>query len=111
MNLAATAADPDGHVTAVQFYNGNGTKLGEDMTTPYTFAWSGVGSGTYALTAKAIDNDGAVHYDPADVDHRDGRAPPNQPPTVTLTQPANGAKFTAPATVSLAATASDTEAT
>ena len=34
--------------------------------------------------------------------------PPNQPPAVTLTQPVNGAKFTAPATVSLAATASDT---
>lgn len=39
-------------------------------------------------------------------------APPaNQPPTVTLTQPASGAKFTAPATVNLAATASDTGGT
>ena len=33
------------------------------------------------------------------------------PPTVTLTQPANGASFTAPATVSLAATASDADGT
>ena len=32
-------------------------------------------------------------------------------PTVTLTQPANGATFTAPATVSLAATASDADGT
>ena len=32
---------------------------------------------------------------------------PNTPPSVTLTSPANGAGFTAPATVALAATASD----
>jgi hypothetical protein len=33
------------------------------------------------------------------------------PPTVTLTQPSNGASFTSPATVDLAATASDTDGT
>src|SRR4051794_17270865 len=35
----------------------------------------------------------------------------NSPPTVTLTQPATGAAFTAPATVNFAATASDTDGT
>jgi len=35
----------------------------------------------------------------------------NSPPTVSLTQPANGATFTAPATVSLAASASDPDGT
>lgn len=34
---------------------------------------------------------------------------PNQPPTVALTSPANGASFTAPANISIAATASDPE--
>jgi regulation of enolase protein 1 (concanavalin A-like superfamily) len=33
----------------------------------------------------------------------------NQPPAVTLTSPANGATFTAPATISLAASATDTD--
>jgi hypothetical protein len=33
----------------------------------------------------------------------------NQPPTVTLTAPGNGATFTAPATIALSATASDPE--
>ena len=33
----------------------------------------------------------------------------NSPPTVTLTQPANGATFTAPATVNIAANASDSD--
>jgi chitinase len=35
----------------------------------------------------------------------------NSPPAVTLTQPANGATFTAPATVALAASASDADGT
>jgi phosphatidylserine/phosphatidylglycerophosphate/cardiolipin synthase-like enzyme/regulation of enolase protein 1 (concanavalin A-like superfamily) len=37
--------------------------------------------------------------------------PPNTPPTVTLTSPSNGAAFTAPATISLAASAGDTDGT
>ena len=37
--------------------------------------------------------------------------PPNQPPSVALTSPASGAQFTAPATLSLAATANDSDGT
>ena len=37
--------------------------------------------------------------------------PPNQPPTVSLTSPAAGATFTAPATIAFAASASDTDGT
>ena len=42
----------------VEFYNGT-TKLGEDVTRPYSFVMRNVSEGTYALHAKAIDNDGA----------------------------------------------------
>ena len=38
-------------------------------------------------------------------------APANQPPTAALTAPANGATFTAPATITINATASDTDGT
>ncbi len=55
VNLAATANDTDGTVTRVEFFNG-ATKLGEDTTPPYTYAWSGVTGGNYNLTAKATDN-------------------------------------------------------
>jgi RHS repeat-associated protein len=58
VNLAATASDAGGSVTKVEFYNGS-TKLGEDLTSPYTYAWTSVPAGTYPLMAKAIDNLGA----------------------------------------------------
>jgi photosystem II stability/assembly factor-like uncharacterized protein len=63
VTLSATAADPDGTVSKVEFYNG-ATKLGEDLTSPYGFAWSGVPAGTYSLTARAYDDKGASATSP-----------------------------------------------
>lgn len=56
VNLSATAADSDGSITKVEFYNG-ATKLGEDTTEPYEYAWSGFTAATYSLTARATDTD------------------------------------------------------
>jgi chitinase len=55
ITISANAADADGSVSKVEFYNGS-TKLGEDTSSPYTYAWSNVPSGAYALTAIATDN-------------------------------------------------------
>nr|WP_184979292.1 glycoside hydrolase family 48 protein [Sphaerisporangium rubeum] len=55
VNLAATAADSDGSVTRVEFYNGT-TLLGSDTTAPYTYSWTNVPAGSYSLTARAYDN-------------------------------------------------------
>lgn len=57
--LAADAADADGSVAKVEFFAGS-TKVGEDSTPPYAFTWTDVAAGTYALTARAIDDDGAA---------------------------------------------------
>ena len=57
--MSATAADPDGTVTAVDFY-ANGVRIASRSSTPYTFVWPHVSSGTYAITARATDNGGAV---------------------------------------------------
>ena len=57
--LAATASDTDGSIARVDFYNGT-TLLSSDATAPYGFAWNGVPAGSYALTAKAVDNSGAT---------------------------------------------------
>jgi Bacterial Ig domain/Putative binding domain, N-terminal len=55
--LAATASAPGDSVTRVEFYQGT-TKLGEDPTSPYAFSWTGVGAGSYSLTAKVIAGSG-----------------------------------------------------
>jgi uncharacterized repeat protein (TIGR03803 family) len=59
MTLQATASDTDGTVAEVAFY-ANGTLLGKDTTSPYSFAWTGVPVGSYTLTAVAKDNAGAT---------------------------------------------------
>jgi Bacterial Ig domain len=59
ITVNANASDSDGSIVKVEFFNG-GTKLGEDSSNPYIFAWSGVAAGSYSLTAKATDNLGAA---------------------------------------------------
>ncbi len=56
ITLQANAADSDGTITRVAFYN-DSNKLGEDTSSPYSFNWSSVPAGTYTLTARAIDDD------------------------------------------------------
>lgn len=59
ITLNANAADSDGSVSKVDFYQGS-TLLGTDTSSPYSFTWNGVAAGSYALTAKATDNGGAT---------------------------------------------------
>jgi Bacterial Ig domain/Secretion system C-terminal sorting domain len=57
ITLNATASDVNGTIQQVSFYNGS-TLLGTDNTNPYSFNWTNITAGSYALTAKATDNDG-----------------------------------------------------
>ncbi|HOX07162.1 MAG TPA: Ig-like domain-containing protein [Planctomycetota bacterium] len=57
--MTATAADVDGTVAKVEFYQGS-TLLATDTASPYAFNWTGTGVGTYTLTARAYDNSGAA---------------------------------------------------
>ena len=85
--MTATASDPDGSVSKVEFYDG-GTKLGEDATSPYTLSWtpSTTMTGTRSLTARAIDNLGAAGSSAAV--SMTVNLPPNVNPTASLTAPA-----------------------
>src|SRR3954464_4927731 len=103
IGLAASASD-DGTIAKVQFFAG-ATPLGTVTTAPYQLTWSNVPAGTYSLTAVATDDAGATTTSSAV--SITVNAPPNAPPTVSLTSPAAASTFTAPATIGLAAAASD----
>ena len=107
VNLAATASDPDGTVTKVEFFNG-AAKLGEDTTAPYSLTWSGVAAGTYTLTARATDNLGATTTSAASTITVSAG---NTPPTANITSPADGAVFAWKPTITITATASDPDGT
>jgi regulation of enolase protein 1 (concanavalin A-like superfamily) len=104
INFAASASDPENQLSRVEFYSGT-TLRGTDTTAPYTFSWSNVAAGTYTLTAKAFDGAGMQATSAAVT----VTVSANGAPTVTLTSPANGATFAAPAIINLAANASDPE--
>lgn len=59
VGLSATASDSDGTVSKVEFFNGS-TLLATINSSPYTYSWSNVAAGTYSVTAKATDNNGAA---------------------------------------------------
>ena len=70
--FTATAADADGTVAKVEFFQG-GAKLGEDTATPFTFPLTLAAAGTYHFVARATDNAGS--------------STDSSPVTVTVTAP------------------------
>jgi hypothetical protein len=64
VTIAATATDSDGTVTRVDFYNGS-TLLASDSTPPFTTKWKVGATGTYLLSAAAVDSSGATTQTPA----------------------------------------------
>ncbi|MCC6194106.1 MAG: VCBS repeat-containing protein, partial [Burkholderiales bacterium] len=104
ITINASASDPDGSIAKVEFFQG-ASLLCTDTAAPFTCAWNGVAGGAYSVTAKATDNQGATATSavvPIVV---------NQSPVVSLASPAAGAAFAAPATIGLAASASDPDGT
>ena len=107
VDLSASATDPDGSITAVEFRLGSagGSLIGRATSAPYTASWSPATAGTYGLVAVAFDDRNASTTSSSvrvTVD-------PNSPPTVALTSPANNARYVAPATIAFAANASDAD--
>jgi Autotransporter beta-domain/Bacterial Ig domain len=108
INITANAADSDGTIQRVEFFNG-AALLGTDTTAPYTFSWPNVAAGTYAITARATDNLNAqTTTAPISITVN---AAGNILPTAAVTAPANNATFSAPATINITANASDSDGT
>jgi hypothetical protein len=105
ITITASASETGGTVTNVAFYAGTNF-LGNTASSPYTIVWPSVPTGNYSLTAIATDSAGisatsAVVNISVNI--------PNIPPTVTLTNPVNNASFSAPASIVLIATATDSD--
>ncbi|MES2538376.1 MAG: Ig-like domain-containing protein [Pseudomonadota bacterium] len=100
--LNAAASDADDSVARVEFFNG-ATLLASIFTSPYAYTWMNVAAGTYMITAKVIDDAGAVSVsEPATIIVAD-----NVPPVVSMI--ATPANATAPGTILLNAAASNAD--
>ena len=61
VTISATASDPDGQVSRVEFFrDGGAVKLGEDTTAPYSYSWKNPQVGSHTLVARVTDDRGAV---------------------------------------------------
>lgn len=106
--VTVNATDNDGTITSVEMFK-DGISLGTDSSSPYSFASSVLGIGTFTFTALATDNDGGVGVSsnivitvvPA----------PGIPPVVSLTTPTNGQVFIQGSTITLSVTATDSDGT
>jgi PKD repeat protein len=83
ITITAAAADVDGNLVRVEFLNG-GTVVGSATASPYSFTATNVPAGTYTVTARAIDGDGATTTSAA------VRVIVNTPPRANLGGPYNG---------------------
>src|SRR5205814_5567303 len=86
--LAATANDVDGTNLVVKFLAGTNL-LAQFTNGPYSFNWSNVVVGVYALTTLATDSDGASKTSAV----VNVTVSTNLLPTVTITTPTNGSGY------------------
>jgi hypothetical protein len=87
VTLTATATDSDG-IAKVEFYAG-ATKIGEDTSFPYSIQYTSPVQGFITLSARAFDILGATtNSNTATIEITPSN---NQPPTISLSGPADGA--------------------
>ncbi|MEO6454932.1 MAG: Ig-like domain-containing protein, partial [Ginsengibacter sp.] len=106
ISISAVAADIDGSISRVEFYNGN-VLLGTAYTSPYTINWENVPGGNYAITAIATDNGGKATSSSA-ITISVARA--NIAPTVAITSPNSlSPNYTGPVNIQITAKANDAD--
>ena len=101
LDIRVNATD-DGTVTQVELF-ADTTSLAVLTASPYTFTWTNVPAGTFALTAVATDDLGVQTTSDA------VNIIVNDPGTVTITSPSDGEIFVWPADVVIDVTATDSD--
>ena len=104
LTVNATASDANGTVSKVALFY-DGVLVSEDNTSPYSWTINSLVAGSHVLRAVATDNQGATAETTVNITVTGGTA--NTPPTVTITNPANGASFQAGTNLLVQANASD----
>ena len=107
VTVRATAADADGTVTQVQFFDGT-TSIGTDNSSPYEISWTPTALGSHSLTARATDDDLVVTASAAVVVTIVAPAQ-NTSPVATITAPAAGATFRAGDVISYSGSGTDAQ--
>jgi len=97
VNIAASATVSSGTVTNVQFFT-NGVALGSVLTAPFSLTANNLAAGAYAL--KAVATAAGISATSTVVN-----ITVVPPPSVSISNPASGAVFAAPANVNIAADA------
>ncbi len=107
ITIDATASDPDGSISKVEFYQGT-VKIGERTSLPYSFTWKEVPEGNYLITAVATDNYNlkATSIAVSVVVEKSADAT-NMLPVVTITTPNKGKKYKKNDKVNIEAVATD----
>jgi len=101
ISVTATATSSSSTVTNVSILiNGNAVS---SSSSSYTYSWVNPYAGTYTVCAVATDSHGVT----ASSATNQVTIAQDQPPSVVLTNPTNGATYLTPVTVQLAATATD----
>ena len=89
IKIEATTSDLDGTVKIVEFYQNN-TLIGTVSQNPFSLVWNKVPAGSYQLTIKSIDDQGAVTIsDPVSITV----SKPLISPTVKITSPGPNSIF------------------
>ena len=105
VTISATASDPGGSISKVDFLMNGVSVIGTDNTAPYSMTWTPGSAGTYNISARATDNTGLITTTTSATVTI--VVPSTQAPVVNFTSPANGATYQAGANVPMTATASD----
>ena len=106
ITVSADASDADGNITNVAFYN-NGTLVGNDATSPYSYNLGALTIGSYNLTVVATDNDGATTT--SAVVNVIVNTVPNVAPTTNITAPSNGSSVVEGTSITVSADAVDSD--
>jgi hypothetical protein len=102
ITLSASASDSDGTVAKVDFFEGR-TLIGTATSSPFQVT-AQFAPGTHSISAQATDNQGATGFSTPVTFTATAS---NTPPTVSLTNPSDGASFSGPTNLTLTASASD----